>query len=347
MTTSTPILKTEGLKKHFIQNDSLVDTLLRRDSQPLKAVDDVSLEIHKNEIKGVIGESGCGKTTLLHTLVGLQEPTGGEVYFHGDPVSEFDKQDWKRFRRNVQIVFQDPFNSLDPKLRVAETLRGPLNIHGLDNKAKRVERALERAELYPPEQYLQKRPHEMSGGEKQRVSIARALVLEPDILLADEPVSMLDVSTQAAILKLLSRLCDDLGMALFYISHDISTIGYLCRQLNVMYLGRIVERGPTRQLIHDPKHPYTQALIDAIPDINPHNDRERTQIEGTPSDPIGLGEGCRFRDRCPECMDICERTPDFVEAENGSRVACHLYYDHEKATQTDERGDPERQESEI
>lgn len=323
------LLEVENLKKYFSQSTSIIDTLLRRRSGQVQAVDDVSLTLEAKHSTGVIGESGCGKSTLLKTLMGLQLPTEGDVIFKGKRMSEFSKSDWKEYRRNVQIIFQDPFNSLDPKLNVRETLMEPLKVHGIGNKEERIREVLKQVELRPPEQFLDKKPNQLSGGEKQRVSIARALVLEPEIILADEPVSMLDVSTQAAVLELLSDLIDDLGVSMLYISHDLSTVSYICDEINVMYLGRFVENAPTEKLLNDPLHPYTQQLINAIPIPDPQHERERTTLEGSPQDPINLGEGCRFRDRCPERMDICDVTPMYAEIEDGRQVACHLYYDHE------------------
>ena len=329
MSDETPLLETRNLERYFEQDTSPIEFLLRREKEPVQAVDDVSLSLHKNESLGVIGESGCGKSTLLMTLMGLHDPTAGQIFYKGEDVATFDKSDWKSFRRNVQIIFQDPFNSLDPKLTVREALLEPLKIHGIGDRDRRVKEALENAELEPAENYMHRRPGQLSGGELQRVSIARALVLEPEIILADEPVSMLDVSTQASVLNLLSELIEDLGVSMFYISHDLSTVSNVCDLINVMYLGRIVERSETRELLEDPKHPYSQALVQAIPSHSLEHDRERTKIEGSPRDPIDIGEGCRFRDRCPERMDICEKTPRFVESE-GHEVACHLYYDHEE-----------------
>jgi peptide/nickel transport system ATP-binding protein len=324
----TPILEVENLEKHFQQSDGFIDRLIG-DSKYIKAVDDVSLRLHENDVKGVIGESGCGKTTLLMTLMGLTPPTGGEIYYEGDPVSGFDRADWKEFRRNIQIVFQDPFNSLDPKMSVRETLLEPLQIHNVDDKHERIIEALDRVELNPPERYIDSLPQQLSGGELQRVSLARALVLEPSVLLADEPVSMLDVSTQAAVLNLLSELVDELDMSVVYISHDLSTVSYICDTINVMYLGRIVESAETMDIIDSPEHPYTQELINAIPIPDPHHERSRTQLEDVAPDPIDLGEGCRFKDRCPERMDVCDKTPRTVETDDDRSVACHLYYDHE------------------
>ncbi len=323
-----PVLRLEKLQKYFAE-ESLKDRLLGRETQPVKAVDEVTIDLEENQSIGVIGESGCGKTTLLRTLMGLYTPTGGEMYYEGDPTSEFSKSEWQNYRRNVQIIFQDPFNSLDPKFRVRDTLKEPLQVHGLDNHEERMHEVLEEVQLNPPEQYIDRLPKQLSGGEKQRVSIARALILEPDIILADEPVSMLDVSTQASILTLLSDLMEERGLSMFYISHDLSTVSYICDEINVMYLGRIVERSPTRKVLHDPKHPYSKALIDAIPVPDPHYDRERTKIEGAALDPIDMGDGCRFRDRCPDRMEICEKKPRFVEVDDETIASCHLYYDHE------------------
>lgn len=338
MSNDVPVLEATNLKKYFDQSTSIVDSLFRRGRSEIRAVDDVSLSLERDEAQGVIGESGCGKTTLLMTLMGLYEPTGGELFFKGRDVSEFDKADWKEFRREVQIVFQDPFNSLDPKMTIEESLLEPMKIHGLDDRDERIRTALRQAELSPPEQYLPQLPRQLSGGEKQRVSIARALALEPEVILADEPVSMLDVSTQAAVLELLSDLREEMGLSLLYISHDLSTVAYVCDTIHVMYLGRIVESAPTLRVIQDPKHPYSQALIDAIPIPDPHHKRDRVRIEGAAMEAAGenIGEGCRFRGRCPERMDVCENTPAFVQAGEGQFAACHLYYDHEEHVQREQ-----------
>lgn len=306
-----PLLEADGITKEFSRSTGIIDTLLRRSREPLRAVDDVSLALSANEIRGVIGESGCGKTTLLKMLGRLMTPTEGTIRYQGTDIAAMSKSERMSFRSDVQFIFQDPFNSLNPRMTVRETLGEVLKIHDFDNREQRIHDVLERVELNPPERFVDQRPPALSGGEKQRVSIARALAVEPSILLADEPVSMLDVSTQASILKLLSDLSTDLGVSILYISHDISTVSYLCEDINVMYLGRIIETGPTQTLIKEPKHPYTRALIQAVPVPDPHNNRARTQLEGATPDPIGLGDGCRFRDRCPsiippEEMDISQ-----------------------------------------
>jgi len=324
-----PVLETRNLKKYFNEGSSVVDRLLGRSPTTVRAIDDVNLALHENDALGLIGESGCGKTTMLMTLMGLEEPTRGEIRYRGRDVAGFSRKDWKEFRRNVQVIFQDPFNSLDPKFTIGEALREPLKIHGIGDQEQRVRDVLEQVELNPPEQFIDRLPEHLSGGEKQRVSIARALIIEPDILLADEPVSMLDVSIQASILKLLSRLTDELDISLVYVSHDLSTVSYVCKKISVMYLGRIVETAPTKQLIDDPKHPYTRELVNAIPIPDPHSTRDRTKLEGSTENAITLTEGCRFRDRCPERHDICETTPEYVSVSDDRDVACHLYYDHE------------------
>jgi len=331
--TQSTLLDVQDLSKYYDQQAGFTDWLLRKDADPIKAVDGVSFELSTEETVGVIGESGCGKTTLVETLIGLYEPTDGTVRFKGEDTSTFDTGDWKEFRRDVRMIFQDPFNSLDPKWTIEESLEEPLKIHGIGDRDRRVREVLEQVELSPPEKYLDRYPRQLSGGEKQRVSIARALIVEPDLILADEPVSMLDVSTQAAILKLLSNLAEDLGLSVVYISHDLSTVSYVCDKVLVMYRGAVVESAPTRSVLTDPKHPYTQALISAIPVPDSESDRERTELGGTVREPVGVGDGCRFRDRCPERMDICEETPVLYPVEEDHMAKCHLYYDHEEYLQ--------------
>jgi len=329
-----PLLRIEGLEKTYSQGTSLLSRLFGS-ADPIIAVDDVNLSLDRGEIVGVIGESGCGKTTLLEVVAGLEPETGGSVEFKGTPTSEFDKRDWKRFRKDVQIVFQNPYEAMDPKMNVEETLREPLEIHDIADKTDRVYSALERVELQPDE-YANRMPGQLSGGEKQRVSIARALVLEPDVLLTDEPVSMLDVSTQASILNLLRKLNAETDTAIMYISHDISTVANICETVHTMYLGRIVETAKTMDLITDPKHPYTQALISAVPKMDPDANRDRTILEGSTSENTGT-EGCRFKERCPERMDICERTPPDLDVGPGRWVACFLYDDVETESSPAER----------
>jgi peptide/nickel transport system ATP-binding protein len=336
MAGNQTLMEIRNLKKYFPHNNSLTDAIFGRQDY-VQAVDGLSLDIRERDLTGVIGESGCGKSTLLKTLGRLLPPTEGEIYYRGDPITSFNRAQRLNFHRNVQIVFQDPFNSLNPKMSVRETLLEPLQIHGFDDHEERMHDVLERVELNPPDRFIDQMPANLSGGEKQRVSIARALILEPEVLLADEPVSMLDVSTQASILRLLRRLSTEFDIAILYISHDISTVAHLCEEINVMYLGRIIESGPTEEIVNDPKHPYTEALIDAVPIPNPHTNRKRTKLEGSTPDPINLGDGCRFRDRCPERMDVCEETPKTVRVANEHDAACHLYYDHEAGLEPEQK----------
>lgn len=302
MSSDQPVLEIKNLKKYFEGNRDVLDVLMRREPSQIQAVDGVSMSLEQNESVAVIGESGCGKSTLLRTLIGLHDISAGDIVYKGTPVSEFDKADWKDYRRNVQVIFQDPFNSLNPKMTVRESLAEPLNIHGIGDQKERIRNVLEQVELQPAEKYLDRKPTNLSGGEKQRVSIGRALILDPDVILADEPVSMLDVSTQAAVLTKMKELIDDFDVSMIYISHDLSTVSYIAETVNVMYLGRFVESARTKAILRDPKHPYTEALVSAIPVPDPTYDRERTEMSGAPRDPIDIGEGCRFRDRCPEVI---------------------------------------------
>ena len=329
-----PVIELRELEKHFDPDASIVDTIKSyfsgSDRQMIRAVDGVNLQLEKNQVQGIIGESGCGKSTLLFTLMGKYGPSGGDFLFNGNSIDDFSRADWKEYRRNVQIIFQDPFNTINPHFTVRQTLAEPLKIHDVEYDEERLLQTLENVELSPPEKYIDRYESQLSGGEKQRVAIARALILEPDVILADEPVSMLDVSTQASILRLLQDLTDEYGVSMLYVSHDLSTVSYVCDRINVMYLGRIVESSSTRELIKNPKHPYTNALLKAIPIPDPHFERDWAELDGTPADPSALPQGCRFKDRCPERMDICDTRPAFreFESEVDRQVACHLYYDH-------------------
>ncbi|WP_331232302.1 ABC transporter ATP-binding protein [Natronorarus salvus] len=333
MKQSKIILQTEGLEKYYISHTSLLDKLYRQiigDLEYVKAVDGVSLDLTSNQVEGVIGESGCGKTTLIKTLIGLEENTGGEIIYNGKNRRNFNKSDWKNYRNNIQMIFQDPYNSLNPKMRVEDIVSEPLDIHGISNKEEKVLNALHDVELEPVSQFVRRKPPQLSGGQKQRVAIARALVSDPDIILADEPVSMLDVSTQASILKLLSKISSERDFSMIYISHDLSTVSYVCDNINVMYLGRIVESGPTKEILTNPKHPYTKALIKAIPTPDPNHKRPRTELKGDPGSPTGEFIGCRFKERCPERMEICSKKPKsvIIDGNPNHKAACHLYYSH-------------------
>jgi peptide/nickel transport system ATP-binding protein len=318
-----PIIEVAGLQKHFPQNSGLIHQLIGGETDHVKAVDGVDMAIESGETMGLVGESGCGKSTLGEVLIGLQEATGGSIKFLGTELSSMSDAQQKEFRRNVQMIFQDPYESLNPRFSVEQWIREPLEVHDIDNQDQRIYQALERAELTPPENYVNEHPHELSGGERQRVSIARALVLEPKFIVADEPVSMLDVSVRASILNLLRGLVDDLDMGALYISHDLSLIRQMCDRTSVMYLGKVVERGPTERLVKGPKHPYARALLDAVPVPNPERTISKPQLEGEPPDPVDLPEGCNFRPRCPFAEEECLEEPSLAafESPDGEHAA--------------------------
>jgi peptide/nickel transport system ATP-binding protein len=326
------ILECEDLKKYFSQESGLLAELFGQDQKPVKAVDGIDLQIERGEIVGLAGESGCGKTTAGKTLIRLLDATDGTIRFNGEDVTDISGADLKEFRRDVQIIFQDPFESINPRKKVFEWVVEPLKVHGIGDTQTRKERvieALSRAELEPPEQFLDQYPHQLSGGEKQRVAIARALVLDPDFLLADEPVSMLDVSIRAGVLNLLQRLNEELDLTILFISHDLSLLRQVCDRIGIMYLGRIIEFGATEGVIQDPVHPYAKALISAAPTPDPFRDREHVDMEGSIPDPIDLPTGCRFKDRCPEREAICDYVDPGLEELDGEQraVACHPHYD--------------------
>ncbi|GAB7013267.1 oligopeptide/dipeptide ABC transporter ATP-binding protein [Halolamina salina] len=318
-----PIIEVTGLEKHFPQSTGIIHQLIGGETSHVKAVDGVDMAIESGETMGLVGESGCGKSTLGEVLIGLQEATGGSIKFLGTELEEMSDAQHKEFRRNVQMIFQDPYESLNPRFSVEQWIREPLEVHDIDDQDERIYQALERAELTPPENYVNEHPHELSGGERQRVSIARALVLEPKFIVADEPVSMLDVSVRASILNLLRDLVDDLDMGALYISHDLSLIRQMCDRTSVMYLGKVVERGPTERLIKGPKHPYARALLDAVPVPNPAHEIAEPQLEGEPPDPVQLPEGCNFRPRCPFAAEECTEEPglDAFETADGEHAA--------------------------
>jgi oligopeptide/dipeptide ABC transporter ATP-binding protein len=293
------------------------------------AVDDVSLELKRGEILALVGESGCGKSTLVLTLLGLERVTAGTISFNGRDMTFVHGAGLKEMRRHIQMIFQDPFESLNPIQTIGEIVAEPLLVHGIGkNKAERLARAsqaLEDAGLKPASNFMQRRPHELSGGQRQRVVIAGALVLEPDILLADEPVSMLDVSIRAEILNLLAELRQTRGVSVIFITHDLGTAAYIADRVAVMYLGRIVELGPIQQVLSNPAHPYTKALISVIPVPNPRQRHKRIILQGDPPNPINLPSGCRFHPRCPVAFERCTQVdPQLMRVDDGHQAACLL-----------------------
>ncbi len=289
----------------------------------LRAVDDVSFEVLAGETVGLVGESGCGKSTLGKTLMRLVSPTGGSVHFRDEDVTRLKGRRLRDMRRHVQMIFQDPFASLNPRQKIRQILGAPLKVHGLGDKVERqrlVEQMIDRVGL--PREALERYPHEFSGGQRQRIGIARALILNPDLVVCDEPVSALDLSIQAQILNLLAGMKKDFGLSYLFISHDLSVVRYFADRVLVMYLGRIVESADNASLWASPQHPYTRALMDAVPD--PSRRRQAAPIAGDLPSAQNIPKGCRFHPRCPLATDLCRsEEPQFRQLATGHAVACH------------------------
>lgn len=299
------LLRTEGLKKYFAEGDTFLNRL-RPDKRvkTVRAVDGVNLELRRGEILGMVGESGCGKSTFARTLLHLLDPTDGHIYFDGDDLTQRSSKELREFRSRAQMIYQDPFASLNPRYTVRRTLVEPMSVHGIgDSKAERSQRAVELLKRVGlNEEHLDRYPHEFSGGQRQRVAIARALAVEPEMLVADEPTSALDVSVQAQILNLLFELQREMGLTVLFITHDLSVVRRICDRVAVMYLGQIAEVAPTKSLFDGPEHPYTQALMSSIPIPNPDARRERIPLEGDVPTPIDPPSGCSFHPRCPKVI---------------------------------------------
>ena len=322
--SGTPLLSVRSLRKLFLAGRP---SLFQRQQKHVHAVDGVNFELASGEVLALVGESGCGKSTLALTLLGLEQATEGQIFFNGKDVTHIDGSDLKALRRNIQMIFQDPYESLNPTQTIGEIIEEPLRVHGIgenkNDRTKRVVRALEDSGLKPASVYINRYPHELSGGQRQRVVIAGALVLEPVLLLADEPVSMLDVSIRAEILNLLLELRNTRGISVLFITHDLGTVSYFADRVAVMYLGRIVEIGPTREVLDHPMHPYTKALLSVVPVPNPRLRRERIILQGETPNPIDLPAGCRFHPRCPVAVAECSQTdPEFVQLTPQHAAAC-------------------------
>jgi len=320
------ILEVKNLKKYFQAGRPSWFSL---NEDYIHAVDDVDLQLRRGEVIALVGESGCGKSTLSLTLMGLEKATEGSIIFEGKDITHIDDRQRKKIRQRIQMVFQDPYESLNPTQTIEEIVTEPLIVHGispnLDERRERVRRALEDAGLKPAESYLHRFPHQLSGGQRQRVVIAGALVLEPHLLLADEPVSMLDVSIRAEIINLLADLRKSRGISVIFITHDLGTVGYFADRVAVMYLGRIVEIGTMTDVLKNPQHPYTQALLSVIPVPNPRLRKKRIILQGETPNPIDLPSGCRFHPRCPVAIDICKQNdPDLIRVSETHQAACLL-----------------------
>jgi len=318
---SEPLLELRDVQTHFPVESGF---LRRRLVGTVKAVDGVSFQLARGEVLGLVGESGCGKSTLARTILQLVPTTGGTVVFQGRNLTAASTQQVKDMRRGMQMVFQDPFASLNPRMTVGDTLAEPLRVHGVateDEIPARVARLMERVGLAP--RFMRKYPHEFSGGQRQRIAIARALALEPQLVIADEPVSALDVSIQAQILNLLAQLVREMNLSLLFIAHDLSVVKHISDRVAVMYLGRIVELGTAVEVMERPRHPYTRALISAIPHVHGREGQSRIVLGGDPPSPLNPPAGCAFHPRCPHAQDRCRvAVPPLAATSPGHTAAC-------------------------
>lgn len=315
-TKDTPLVQVKNLSKYFSIG-----------KQQLKAVDGLDFDIFPGETVGLVGESGCGKSTAGRTIIRLYEPTEGEVLFEGKNIYNQSPRQMSELRKNIQLIFQDPYASLNPRMTIEEVISEPLTIHGVvkgAEKRKRVEELLKLVGLSTD--HINRFPHEFSGGQRQRVGIARALALNPKFIVCDEPISALDVSIQAQVVNLLKDLQKEMGLTYLFVAHDLSMVKYISDRILVMYLGKMMELSDSETLCNNPLHPYTQALLSAVPIPDPTLKRERIILKGDVPSPINPPSGCVFRTRCPKAMDICASVvPEWVEHKPGHMVACHLY----------------------
>lgn len=320
---SKVLLKVDNLKKYF----PIRHGMFARHVGDVKAVDDVSFELFEGETLGIVGESGCGKSTTGRAIMRLHEPTDGQVTFDGVELTKLNSEQMRKVRREIQMVFQDPYASLNPRHTVEKILEEPLIVHGIGNAKERKKKVHEYLEIVGLSSYHAKRyPHQFSGGQRQRIGIARALMTNPKLIIADEPVSALDVSIQAQVLNLMQRLQEDLKLTYIFIAHDLGVVRHISDRVGVMYLGRLVEIAESESLYHEPLHPYTQALLSAVPIPDPQFEREQLLLKGDIPSPSNPPTGCTFHTRCPFAMDKCKQViPTLQQVKPGHSVACHLY----------------------
>lgn len=322
MIDNNNLITIKNLVKHF----DVKTNLFSRVKNNLKAVNNISFDIKKGETLGIVGESGCGKSTTGKLLLNLLEPTSGEVLFEGKNIYSISNEELRKLRKNMQIIFQDPFASLNPRMKIFDLIEEPLKIHKIGTKEDRIKKVKEIIKIVGLDEYhLNKYPHEFSGGQRQRICIARAIILNPKFIICDEAVSALDVSIQSQIINLLKDLQKDFNLTYMFISHDISVVKHVSNRIAVMYLGQIVELAETNDLFKNPKHPYTKALLSAIPIPNPEIKRKKIILKGDVPSPMNLPKGCNFHTRCPYKNEICTtKEPIFKNAGNDHFISCHL-----------------------
>jgi oligopeptide transport system ATP-binding protein len=318
----TPLVEVRNLVKHF----PVTGGVLLREIAKVHAVDGVSIHIEPGETLGLVGESGCGKSTLGRLILRLEEPTSGEIFFEGRNILDYDKEAMRSLRKEMQIIFQDPFSSLNPRKNVAHIVGEPLKVHGVKARRERDERVLELLEVVGlASEHMRRYPHQFSGGQRQRIGVARALALNPKLIICDEAVSALDVSIQAQVINLLQDLQQEFGLTYLFISHDLSVVEHIADRVAVMYLGQVVELASSDVVHNQPLHPYTQALLGAAPLPDPHRVIQHTILTGDVPSPIDPPSGCRFHTRCPYVEDVCrEHQPELREMATGHTAACHF-----------------------